>query len=177
MKLKTILAIGVICYTAAGCKSKLAMDYNNMIAKDQKSLNQSIDQAEPDLKNYFASFQYDSIVNISAKMESKIDSIMNDIRKRPVPKVKQGDNFKKAALAYFGYMKSIYTSYKAYGSQSTPEGRQFQLQVMTTVTSQEDKAIADMRQAQKIFAKDNNFKIQSEKKSQNNSLTASPPNQ
>jgi hypothetical protein len=153
------------------------MDYNDMIAAKQKSLGKSMDDAEPNLKNYFASYQYDSIANVSGRMETKIDSIIHEIKNKPAPHVKQGENFKKAALQYFDYMKSIYTSYKNYGLQATPEGRQIQLQIMSLVIQQEDKMIADMQEAQRIFAKDNGFRIQSEKKSQNKSLTASPPDQ
>jgi hypothetical protein len=153
------------------------MDYNDMVVKKQKSLAMSMDEAEPKLKKYFASYEYDSIVGVSSRMEAKIDAIMQEIKNKPAPKVKQGENFKKAALNYFDYMKSIYTSYKNYGSQTTPEGRMFQLQIMSMVTRQEDKMIADMQQAQRIFAKDNGFKIKSSKQKQSGSLTASPPNQ
>ena len=177
MKFKSIFTIAVICLFAIGCKSKIAMDYNNTIAKKQKSLGKSMDEAEPNLKNYFASFEYDSIASVSSRMEAKIDSIIKEIKNVPAPNVKEGENFKKAALTYFDYMKSIYTSYKNYGLQTTPEGRQIQLQIMSLVVSKEDNMIADMQEAQRIFAKDNDFKIQSEKKRQNSSLTASPPNQ
>ena len=177
MKFKSIFTIAVICLFAIGCKSKIAMDYNNTIAKKQKSLGKSMDEAEPNLKNYFASFEYDSIASVSSRIEAKIDSIIKEIKNVPAPNVKEGENFKKAALTYFDYMKSIYTSYKNYGLQTTPEGRQIQLQIMSLVVSKEDNMIADMQEAQRIFAKDNDFKIQSEKKRQNSSLTASPPNQ
>ena len=177
MKFKSIFTIAIICLFAIGCKSKFAMDYNNTIAKKQKSLGKSMDEAEPNLKNYFASFEYDSIASVSSRIEAKIDSIIKEIKNVPAPNVKEGENFKKAALTYFDYMKSIYTSYKNYGLQTTPEGRQIQLQIMSLVVSKEDNMIADMQEAQRIFAKDNDFKIQSEKKRQNSSLTASPPNQ
>ena len=101
-------------------------------------------------------------------METKIDTIIKQIAKKPAPAVKQGENFKKAALHYFDYMKSIYTSYKNYGFQNSPEGRQIQLQIMTMIINNEDKMIAEMQKAQKIFAKDNGFKIQASK--QNASL-------
>ncbi|MFI5185672.1 MAG: hypothetical protein ACHQF0_03055 [Chitinophagales bacterium] len=177
MKPKTVFTIAVICFFVIGCKSKIAMDYNDMIVKKQKNLGTSMDQAEPNLKNYFASYAYDSIAGVSSRMEAKIDLVIRDIKNTPAPKVRQGENFKKAAISYFVYVKSIYTSYKNYGLQTTPEGRKFQLQVMSTVISQEDNAIAEMQEAQRIFAKDNGFKIQSEKKSKNRSLTASPANQ
>jgi hypothetical protein len=177
MKFKTISTIAAICFFMIGCRSKIAIDYNDMIAKKQKDLNKSMDETEPALKNYFSSYQYDSIARVSSRMEAKIDSIMRDISKTPAPKVKQGENFKKAALNYFDYMKSIYTSYKNYGVQTTPQGRQFQLQVMSNVTSYEDKAITEMQQAQRIFAKDNGFKIKSPGEKQSTSQTASPANQ
>ena len=177
MKFRLVLTFALSCSCLGGCKSKIAMDYNNMILKNQQELNKCIDETEPNLKNYFASYEYDSIASLSARMEAKIDSIVAAIKKTPAAKVQQGENFKKAALSYFGFMKSIYTSYRNYGLQTTPEGRQFQLQVMSTMTNQEDKAIADMQKAQKIFAKDNGFKIQSEKKRESKSLTANAPGQ
>jgi hypothetical protein len=176
MKLKTLLVIATIIWLC-GCKSRLAMDYNNMIVKKQKELSESMDRTEPILKKYFTSFQYDSITSLSGKMEIKIDSIIRDVQNKPAPDAKQGENFKKATLQYFDYMKSIYTSYKNYGLQTTPEGRQIQQEIMSKLISREDKMIADMQKAQKVFAKDNGFKIQSSKKKLNNSLTASPSNQ
>jgi len=175
MKFRTIFAITAICFFAIGCKSKIAMDYNDMIVQKQKGLAADMDATGPNLKNYFASFEYDSIASIGSRMETKIDMIIKEIQNKPAPKAKEGENFKKAALRYFDYMKSIYTSYKNYGLQTTPEGRQIQLQVMSMVVKHEDGMIADMQDAQKIFAKDNGFKIKSAKK--NVSLTASPPNQ
>ncbi len=177
MKFKTVFTIAAICFFMVGCKSKIALDYNNMIVKKQKDLAKSMDETEPKLKNYFASYEYDSIASISSRMEAKINAIILEIKNKPAPKVKQGENFKQAALNYFDYMKSIYTSYKNYGLETTPEGRIIGKEVMSRVTSQEDKMIADMRKAQHIFAKDNGFKIQSVKQKQNGSLTANPPNQ
>jgi len=177
MKFKTVFAIAIICFFVIGCKSKMAVDYNNIVVKDQQSLAKSMEQTEPQLKNYFTNYEYDSIASVSSRMEAKIDSIIRDIQNRPAPKVKQGENFKKAVLNYFDYMKTIYTSYKNYGSESTPEGRIIGLAVISRVTNSEDKAIADMKQAQRIFAKDNGFKIQSSNQKQSGSLTASPANQ
>ena len=160
--------MAVIAFWAVGCKSKIAMDYNNMIVEKQKRLGKNMDEAAPLLKNYFASYTYDSIASVSSRMEMTIDTIIKEIAKKPAPQVKQGENFKKAALQYFDYMKSIYTSYKNYGLQNSPEGRQIQLQIMYMIINNEDKMIAQMQKAQKIFAKDNGFKIRSSK--QNSSL-------
>jgi len=168
MKFRTFFAVIGICFFAMGCKSKLAIDYNNMLAEKQKSLGIAMDEAEPKLRNYFVSFQYDSIVNVSNRVEVKIDSILREIEKKPAPKAEQGENFKKAVLNYFDYFKTIYETYKNYGLQNTPEDRLSVGQDMARILSHEDKMIADMLEAQRIFAKDNNFKIKGA--SQNNSL-------
>jgi len=173
MKFKTVFTIATICFFAIGCKSTIAKDYNDMIVKKQKSLAVSIDQNEPKLRDYFANYDYDSIASVSSRMEAEIDSIIKDITSRPVPKVKQGENFKKAALNYFDYMKTLYTAYKNYGSQTTPEGRIVGREVIARVTPEEDLMIAQLKEAQRIFAKDNGFKIRSVKESR--SYTASAP--
>lgn len=146
-----------------------------MIVKKQKSLAVSIDQNEPKLRNYFSNYEYDSIASVSSRMEAKIDSIIKDITNKPAPKVKQGENFKKAALNYFDYMKTLYTTYKNYGSQTTPEGRIVGREVMARVTPEEDLMIAQLKEAQRIFAKDNGFKIKPAK--QTTSFTANSPSQ
>jgi hypothetical protein len=176
MKFRTIFTVAAICFFAIGCKSKKALDYNNMIVHNQQTLAKSMDETEPQLKNYFANYEYDSIASVSSRMEAKIDSIIRNIQKKPAPNVKQGENFKKVALNYFDYMKTIYTSYKNYGAETSPEGRMIGLAVISRVTSHEDKVIAEMQQAQRIFAKDNGFKIKSANEKQNRSLTASPAN-
>jgi hypothetical protein len=176
MKFRTFFTIAGICFFAIGCKTQNAKDYSDMIVKKQKSLAESIDQNEPKLRNYFASNEYDSIASISGRMEAKIDSMINDIRNKPAPKVTQGENFKKAALNYFEYMKTLYTTYKNYGLATSPEARIVGRVIMSRVTSQEDKMIADIQEAQRIFAKDNGFKIKPAVK-QGGSYTANPPNQ
>jgi hypothetical protein len=168
MKFRTFYTIIGICFFAMGCKPEIAIDYNNMIAEEQKNLGTAMDAAEPRLRNYFASFEYDSIVSVSNRMEAKIDSIIQEIEKKPAPKAEQGENFKKAALNYFDYFKTIYAMYKNYGLQNTPEDRLSAGQDMAMILSHEDKMIADMLEAQRIFAKDNNFKIK--ETNQNNSL-------
>ena len=176
MKGRTIFTIAVVCFFAVGCKSITAKKYNDMIVGKQKSLTAAINENEPKLKNYFANYEYDSIASISSRMVTTIDSMIQDIKKKPAPKVTQGENFKKAALSYFDYMKILYTAYKNYGSQTSPEGRIVGREVIARVTTEEDLMIAQLREAQRIFAKDNGFKIKPAKEKQTGSFTANPPN-
>jgi hypothetical protein len=167
MKFKVIF-FAIAGISLLGCKSNVAVKYNDMIVEHQNKLKAGMDEAEPRLKNYFATFEYDSIVNISARMEAKIDSIIQKLQKEPAPNAEQGENFKKVALNYFDYFKSVYTNYKNYGLQTSPEGRMYAGQDMALILSHEDKMIADMLRAQMIFARDNKFKIK--RAGHNNSL-------
>jgi hypothetical protein len=88
MKGKTIVAIAIICFSGIGCKSKVAMNYNDMIVEKQKNLGKIWTRRHP-IKNYFASYQYDSIASVSSRMEIKIDTIIKEIAKKPAPSVKQ----------------------------------------------------------------------------------------
>ena len=166
MKFKALFAIASI--SLLGCKPNVAVKYNDMIVEYQNKLKAGMSEAEPKLKNYFATFEYDSIVSVSSKIETKIDSIIQKLQKEPSPKAEQGDDFKKAALNYFDYFKTIYSTYKNYGLQTTPEDRLNAGQDMALILSHENKMIADMLRAQIIFAKNNKFKIR--RASQNNSL-------
>ena len=157
MKFKLFIVIASL--SLLGCKSDIARKYNDMIVQQQNKLKAGMDEAEPRLKNYFATFEYDSIVSISGRMETKIDSIEQEIKNKPAPKADQGENFKKAVLNYFDYVKSVYANYKNYGMQDNPKGRMYAVQDIAVILKQEDKVFDDMLKAQSIFAKDNNFKI------------------
>lgn len=174
MKRRIISLIAIVCFFATGCKSKKAMDYNDMIVREQKKLAESMDEEGPELRGYFANYAYDSIASVSNRMEARINAIIAEVNKAPVPNVSQGLNFKKAALQYFNYMKDVYTAYKNYGMQTSPDGREIQMQVIEKMTNGEDQVIADMQKAQQIFAKNNGFKIKSAKE-KGGSLTANSP--
>jgi hypothetical protein len=101
MKGKTIVAIAIICFSGIGCKSKVAMNYNDMIVEKQKNLGKNMDQAAPLLKSYFASYQYDSIACVSSKMEIKLDTIIKEIAKKPAPRCKTGRKFQEGSTPLF----------------------------------------------------------------------------
>jgi len=47
MKVKIVLAAALAVFFMTSCKSKKAMDYNEMIVKEQKRLAQSMDDEAP----------------------------------------------------------------------------------------------------------------------------------
>jgi len=144
----------------AGCKSKTAYNYNEDFLKKEKSLEPEITATETKVSSYMISEQWDSIAVAGEKMEKLIDVIIKDIKDKPAPDVKEGQNFKDAGIRYFEYMKKMYTVYKDYGRETSPEGRDSQLTRLKELTENKDVEITNIQDAQRKFAEANGFKIE-----------------
>ena len=55
MKFKVLFAI--VSIFLLGCKSTVAVKYNDIIVEQQNKLKAGMDEAEPRLKNYFITYQ------------------------------------------------------------------------------------------------------------------------
>ena len=155
------LSIGLLLLAClAGCKSKTAFNYNEDFVKKEKSLEPAISSTETRVSGYKANEQWDSIAMAGEKMETMIGDIVKDIKDKPAPDVKEGQNFKDAGIRYFEFMKSIYTVYKDYGRETTPEGRDAQLQRIQDMVGKKQAEIDNIQSAQQKFAEANGFKIE-----------------
>src|SRR5436190_19446247 len=106
MKLWTaIFLVGYISLVA--CKSEKAKKYSDQIVSKQNILESKMEKATSQLRIYFGNYDYDSIVNVSRRMENEISGVINDIKKIPTPKLKEAENFKLEALKYLDYKKNI----------------------------------------------------------------------
>jgi len=164
MKFKILFAVIGISFFAIACKSKIAADYSEAIAKKENALGPEVKEATNKLVRYFAAYDYDSIASVSSQMEAKVETLLREIKNKPAPKLPEAENFKQASIRYLNYLKSIYTSYKNYGSQTTPEGRIIAQDEMTVINSQEEVMADYLKVAQQKFAKANGFKIKTNKK-------------
>ena len=158
MKLWTAILL-VACIFFIACKSQQAKKYSDLIVSKQNAIDSKIEKATSQLRIYFGNYQYDSIVSVSTRMENEITSAKNDIQKNPAPKLKEAENFKQQALNYLDYKKSIFTTYKDYGLQTTPEGREMLRENMTAVLSQEKIFNSNLEAAQINFARANHVKL------------------
>ena len=148
-----------ILLLATGCKSEKAKKYNDAIVKKEKAVELDMEQATKKLEIYFANYEYDSIVGVSSRIETQLNSVMQDIQKIQPPKLKEAENFKQETLKYLGYKKDIFTAYKNYGLQTTPQGREMERMNMVAVLSQEKDMNFNMHAAQINFARANHVKI------------------
>ena len=85
MKRKTIVGIAIICFMVIGCKSKIAMNYNDMVVEKQKILRKKYGPGGATIKKLFSSYQYDSIASVSSRMETKLTRSLRKLRKNLRP--------------------------------------------------------------------------------------------
>ncbi|MDB5198650.1 MAG: hypothetical protein JWO92_613 [Chitinophagaceae bacterium] len=154
------LLIAALVLSLAACKSKTAFNYSEDFVKKEQSLGPDMQKAEADVSTYNAAGQYDSIAAIGARMEKLFDIKLKEIEEKPAPDAKEGENFKRAGIQYFKFLKSIYAGYKEYGNAKTPEERQIALSKIKDNLAYKETAIADIKQSQQKFADANGFKIQ-----------------
>lgn len=142
------------------CNSKTALSYSESIVKKEKGLELSIKQTEEQVKGYIAESKFDSMAIASAKLEKEIDVQLQAIKNEKAPDVKEGDDFKRAAIDYFAYMKSIYTGYVSYSKAGTAEERTKVYEDLQKMVGQKKAVIKAMRDAQAKYAKANGFRLE-----------------
>ena len=159
MKFRILSAAIIICFYVTACKSEKAKKYSDLIVKKENRLETDIAQATRKLQTYFISDETDSIVSLSTRMEDQINAVMQDIKNTKAPKLKEAENFKQETLKYLEFKKNIFTTYKNYGLQTTPEGREMQRMNMVAVQSQENVMNHNLQAAQINFARANHVKV------------------
>lgn len=163
MKVNLIVAILVLA-AVSGCKNKSAFNYSEKIVKLERDMGPDIEKADERMAKYLETQTYDSVINISTRMEGLVDSKLDIIRNTEAPSVAQGEDFKKASIRYFTYFKNMYKAYRNYASQVDEEGRENARQQLVDLASQGEKEVKEMQTAQKKYADANNFKIRKEVK-------------
>ena len=159
--LKKIFFAVLLLTAFAACKSRKAFDYSQDFVKKEQSLLPDINRTEANVKNYMANEQYDSMAIAGENMEKLVDIKIKEIKDKPAPDAKEGENFKEAGIRYFLFIKSMYASYKDYGNAKTPEARTVEMNKIIAIANKKTAAIADMQRVQKSFADANGFKLES----------------
>lgn len=161
--LKKLIIIATLVAGMAACKpnnSKAARDYNNDIIAKENILEPDVMAAESNVAKYNEAGQFDSIAAVGEKMESLVQTTIDEINALPVPKAKGVDDFKAAMIRYFRFIKSRYTNYKEFGQAGTDEKRQEVLLKIQNMVSQKQDILNEMQAAQRKFAEANNFKLE-----------------
>jgi hypothetical protein len=158
--LKKILLAVMLLISLAACQSKSAFNYSENFVKKEQSLIPDINITENKIAKFIALQQYDSIAVAGEKMEKLVDARLQEIVDEPAPDVKEGENFKKAGIIYFKFLKNVYTTYKDYGNAKTPDARDKEMSKLQDIIVKKSAVIQDMTQAQKKYADANGFRIE-----------------
>jgi hypothetical protein len=158
MKL-TQVSTALLLMVMISCKSKTAFDYSETIVKMENELSADIAKVDQKVTQYLAAKQTDSAVMMTRQMESLADGKLKAIQSLEAPKVNEGDNFKKAAVRYFSYIKSIYTSLNRLTMAATDEQKEIERGRLAKIIKDKKEVGDAMQEAQRKFAAANDFSI------------------
>ena len=158
---KLFAAFLAISFLVSSCKTKQAFNFSEDIVKKEKALEPMIMQTDSAIEKYAGQLEYDSMVAVSQRMESRVQQAIDEIQEMPADGLDEGQNFKDASLKYFGYIKSIYTSYRKVSGASSDEERQGEYEGLMALVQKKEKVLQEMRDAQEKFAKANGFRLES----------------
>lgn len=146
----------------AACKSgsDAALQYNQYIVEKDNELQTQEQETEDKTGRFYNEGSYDSIAVAGEHMEKVLQEAIDEINAKPVPEAKGVEEFREAVLKYFKFRKGIYTVYKEYGQAGTDEKRAEIEKIRNELVAQRDAITNDMQDAQRIFSKANNFRMQ-----------------
>jgi len=163
MKLLFIPAFCLLV-TLVSCTSKTAFEYSEAIVRMENELSADIAKADLKVAEYLDAEKRDSAILMSQQMELLVESKLKEVQLLEAPRVKEGNNFKKAAVRYFTYIKRIYSSFKNFTMAPTEEQKEIERQRLARIIKDKKEATEAMQEAQKKFAMANGFKIEQSEK-------------
>ncbi|MDH7463442.1 hypothetical protein QEG73_19235 [Chitinophagaceae bacterium 26-R-25] len=144
----------------AACNAISARSYNNMCVAKENALIPQIEATESSVGTFAQENKFDSVAAVSQRMVASIDKTIGEIEKAPLPSVNGSEDFKKAYLDYFRYMKKVYIGYKKWGLAKNDEERNTEIQNVRALIKTQSMVLVKMQSAQRKFAADNNLTLE-----------------
>lgn len=142
-----------------GCGPKSAFNYSEAIVRIEKSMEPDAKTADEELGRLLMNGNYDSAVVVTRRMENLVAGKQKEVEQLEMPRVKEADNFRRAAIRYFSYIKGLYTAYKRYAMQTNEEDRETERKRLLRIIEDKSDAIENMQRAQRKYAEANGFRI------------------
>lgn len=158
--MKNITLLLLLAAALIGCQSQSAFDYSQRIVQLDTELSSAIAIADEKVGTFLDNNQVDSAIQVSQHMEDLADSKLKEIQKMEVPDVEEGENFKKAAVQYFVYLKAVYSSFNRFTMASNDGEKENERQKLARMVGQKGQVTKEFQAAQQKFAKANNFRIE-----------------
>ncbi len=159
MKWQPVLTIAFILLLFS-CKSKTAFDYNQQIVKIETEFSAAIGKADNKISRFLAEGKNDSAELMSHEMEMQADKRLKEVQNLDAPDVEEAGNFKKEAVQYFSYLKSIYTAFKKFSMAQTDDAKEKERLRLIKIVKDKEKATKSLQVAQQKFASANHFRIE-----------------
>ncbi len=153
----TRLFAALLLMSVFSCKSRSAFDYSEAIVRMETELSADIAEADHKLIEYINAEKVDSAVLMSSQMEDLAEDKLKEVENMKVPKVKEGESFRKSAIRYFTYIKSIYTTFKKFTMAATNKEKEKERRKLVKIIDDKNEITKDMQEAQRKFAAANNF--------------------
>lgn len=158
--MRNVMVPLLFAFFLVGCQSKSAFDYSQRIVQMETEFSSAISVADEKVGDFLDKNQQDSAILISRHMEELADSKLKEIQQLEAPNVEEGENFKKAAVQYFVYLKAVYSSFNKFTMATSEEEKEDERQKLARMVGQKEQITKELQQAQQKFAKANNFKIE-----------------
>jgi hypothetical protein len=145
----------------AGCQSqtKQALEFNNQMVAKETSLASIMREANIRMSGYLANADYEKIAADSRHIEELFQNKIDELESMPVPPARGAGEFKTAYIAYFNYLKSIYTGYARLGDESAAGQKTQILDDVQAIINKKDSVLEATRKSQQVFARANGFQV------------------
>ena len=150
----------LLLVSLVSCQSRSAFDYSEAIVRMERELSADIAEADQKLLAYMDAKKSDSAVLMSKHMEDLAEDKLSEVEKLKVPLVNEGDNFKKSAVRYFAYIKSIYTAFRKFTTAESDSEKEKERKKLAKIIGEKKEITKAMQEAQRKFAAANNFLIE-----------------
>lgn len=162
MKYLIIISLALFSISCNSTKKESAetpLQFSEKIVNAEMALAEPLAKAEQAIRMQADSANYNAMGNTAADAEKLVQVKINEIEKLSASDFKGGDEFKKSAISYFEYVKSIYTTYKNIGKAENEGARLAQTRQMDTILATQKNVITMMQAAQNKFAIENGFQV------------------
>lgn len=155
----TRLIAALLLVSVLSCKTKTAFDYSEAIVRLETELSAEIAEADQKLIGYMDGKKPDSAILMSRQMEALAEAKLNEVEKMKVPNVEEGENFKKSAVRYFTFIKSIYSTFRKFTVAATNAEKEKERKKLAKIIQDKNEITKAMQEAQRKFAAANNFVV------------------
>jgi hypothetical protein len=159
MKLNQLLVASLLIGMLS-CKSKTALDYSKMIVKMETELSADIAKVDKKVNEYIKAKKTNSAIIMCRQMEALAAQKLKEVQQMNAPKVAEGENFKRAAVRYFTYIRNIYSTFSKFTMAETEKEKATERKKLTKIIGEKNQIAEAMQAAQRRFAAANDFQIE-----------------